>query len=130
MKGKITLRNPIKIDGKKVKEITYDTEKITIDDYLAAIERGGRTGLSIETDYGAHLQLGFAAVVGANPDIAVEDLQRITGYDLIQFTDVGMLFTRGREDQMVKPSEETSEPTQDDTPSALMKSDEEDSKSS
>lgn len=122
MKGTIVLRNPIKINGKKVKEITFDTEKITLDDYMAAVEKGDKTNFSVHSDKGAQLYFGFYAAIKENPSIDITDLQRVTGYDLMQFLDVGFLFTVGREDQMEEPSEETSETTQEDSAQAPQKS--------
>lgn len=125
MKGTIILRNPIKIDGKKVKEITYDTEKITIEDYLAAMEKGDKQSVTAHTDKGAQLYLGFYAAIEENPKIDIGDLQRVTGYDLIQFSDIGFLFTVGREAPQDDQSEETSEPTPEDSQSAPTKSEKE-----
>ena len=53
MKGTINLRNQIMIDGKKIAELTYDTEKITPELYLKALnytvaKGNGVTGANIK----------------------------------------------------------------------------------
>ena len=129
MKGTITLRNPIKVDGKKVDSLSYDTEKITMDDYFEACDKAAGKGGSpfegetfIEKDHKVHLYLGFYAVVEENKGITIEDMTRIKGFDLIQFTNIGTLFTLGLEGQKEETSEGTSEPTQEDSPSPRTKS--------
>lgn len=129
MKGTIILRNPIKINGKKVETLKYDTEKITSDDFFDACTRAGSGSANpfagttfIEKDHKTHLYLGFYAVVNANKDVTIEDMLRITGFDLIQFTNIGALFTVGLDRQPEETSEETSEPTAEDSQSAPTKS--------
>lgn len=117
MKGKISLRNPIMIDGVQINELTYDTEKITTDLYLKAInlavaKGNGITGSNIKVDAGAQLTLGMYAVLADNPRFDITDIERVSGSDLMQIVEVGMSFTLGREDQTAEPSEEQSETTQ------------------
>ena len=115
MKGKIELKKSIMIDGKEVKSLTYDTDKITTESYLRALSHatqksGGITGVSIKLDAGAHLVLGMYAVIADNPEYDITDIERVSGSDIIQLVDVGMAFTLGREVLTAEPSEEQSDP--------------------
>lgn len=116
MKGTIELKKAIMIDGIEVKSLTYDTEKITIESYLKALSHatqksGGITGVNIKLDAGAHLVLGMYAVIAENPQYDITDIERVSGSDIIQFVDIGMAFTLGREGLTAGPSEEQSETT-------------------
>lgn len=122
MKGEIPLRNPIKINGKKVSKLTYDTEKISIDDVLDAYAHSKERTYAVEQDHGVSLYLGFYAVIKENKEIDIEDLKRLVGFDLIQLTNIGSLFSIGWVGPKADSSEETSEPTADDSQSAPTKS--------
>lgn len=116
MKGNIELKKAIMIDGKEVKNLTYDTDKITVELYLRALSHataksGGITGVSIKLDAGAHLVLGMYAVIAENPKYDITDIERVSGSDIFQFVDIGMAFTIGREELIAKPSEKQSETT-------------------
>lgn len=73
--GTLTLKNPIMIDGKKVKEVTYNSNEI--DGILfatAEAKKKAAAGMknttitpAAEFDVGLHLYLGFAAIVAVNP---------------------------------------------------------------
>ena len=125
-KKEITLRYPIKINGKTVSKLTYNFEKITIDDLQDAFAHAnGTNDRFVEQDHGVALYLGFYAVIEENKEIDIEDLKRLKGYDLIQLTNLGTLFTIGWEGQTDDSSEETSEPTADASLSAPTKSEKE-----
>lgn len=116
MKGIIELNKAIRIDGTNVKELSYDTDKITVDLYLKAINRAvtqgnGITGANIKIDAGAQLVLGMYAVIADNPAYDITDVERITGADIMKVAMVGMAFTLGREDQTEEQSEAPSEVT-------------------
>ncbi len=116
MKGIIELNKAIRIDGTDVKELSYDTDKITVDLYLKAINRAvtqgnGITGANIKIDAGAQLMLGMYAVIADNPAYDITDVERITGADIMKVAMVGMAFTLGREDQTEEQSEAPSEVT-------------------
>lgn len=115
MKGKIELKKAIMIDGNEVNTLTYDTDKISVESYLKALSRatqksGGITGVNIKLDAGAHLILGMYAVLAENPQYDITDIERVTGYDIIQLVDIGMAFIIGREEQTTEPSEKQSDP--------------------
>lgn len=115
MKGKIELKKAIMIDGNEVNTLTYDTDKITVESYLRALSHatqksGGITGVNIKLDAGAHLVLGIYAVLAENPQYDITDIERVSGYDIIQLVDIGMAFIIGREEQTTEPSEKQSDP--------------------
>ncbi len=131
MKGTIVLRNPIKINGKKVEKLKYDTEKITPDDFFDSCTRatsgaGLMSGTTfIERDHKTHLYFGMYSVVEENKEVTIEDMLRITGYDVIQLTNIGAFFTLGLERRPGETSDETSEHTAEDSQSAPTKSEKE-----
>lgn len=97
--NKIELRNPIMINGVEVKELSYNTGKISSDQFcaidIARMEKsGGRANVSpVEFDHVFHFYLGCAAVIAVNPHIDIKDLERVTGWDIIQLTRIGQNFT-------------------------------------
>lgn len=110
---KLKLNNPIMINGKKVKELTYDADAITVNLFAEAEARklkattskaGGSAG-AFELDYTLHLYLGMMAVLAINPEIDVTDLERISGIDLTAVMRIGRNFTTTRS---AGPSEENS----------------------
>ena len=74
---KLTLQNPITINGKKVKTLTYDTG-------------------DCELDYSLHAYLAMMAIVAVNSDIDVSDLERISGPDVMELMRIGRNFTTAR----------------------------------
>ncbi|NLH01183.1 MAG: early nodulin 20 (N-20) [Clostridiales bacterium] len=109
-KKALKLHNPIAINGKQVTELTYDPTEITALQFSeacarsAAIEKSKTFSFKLkENDYSLHLYLGMMAVIAVNPDIDISDLERIRGFDTLELTDIGMLFTLRR---LEAPSEE------------------------
>ena len=94
----LKLKTPIKINGKEVRELTYDIEAVTSDLYLEALARkttpvkGQLTGALAEIDAGIHLTIGMAAVIAVNPEYDFEDLNRIKGRDIVSIMKVGRSF--------------------------------------
>ena len=103
MKETVKLRQPLMINGKKRKELSYDIEKITGDQFIEADARAhskatqiGKVSLNVaETDTSFQLYLGFMAVIAENPDIDIADLERINGCDIMTFYRIGRNFTKG-----------------------------------
>ena len=100
---KIILRKPIMINGKEVRELTYDVTQITAGQFCEAESRknaasgGKNTGFTMhETDSALHLYLGMMAVIAANPHIDVTDLERIKGMDMVKLATVGRNFIFGQ----------------------------------
>lgn len=99
MKKTLTLDMPITIDGKQVKELTYDALEITAQQFSEACARSSALDKNKtfsfkmrENDYALHLYLGMMAVVAVNPSIDISDLERIKGNDVLKLSDIGMLF--------------------------------------
>lgn len=111
MSNKIMLQEPITINGKQVKELTYDALQITAQQFSEACARSSAIDKNKsfsfkmrENDYSLHLYLGMFAIIAVNPDIDITDLERIKGFDVLAIADIGMLFTLRRS---VAPSEES-----------------------
>lgn len=117
------LTNPIMIDGKEVKELTYDADEITSMQFIEAEGRAleymgqGRVG-AIEMDAGHQLYLGMFAIIAVNPNIDIRDLERIKGADLIKLMRIGRNFTISSEESEERNSVQPSETIQ--KPSALQ----------
>lgn len=84
MEKKLILSNPIMIDGKKVKELTYAPEEITCEQFdeienLVTSGRDPRTVVMPENDSKRHRYIAMMAIVAANPKIDISDLKRIKG---------------------------------------------------
>ena len=121
-KKTLTLDDPILINGKQVTELTYDPMEITAAQFSEACSRSAAldkaksvTFKMRQSDYALHLYLGMMAVIAVNPDIDISDLERIKGYDVLELTDIGMLFIYRRWEATSKEnnSEERSENTVD-----------------
>ena len=113
---KLKLLHPIKINGKEVKELTYDANEITSEAFIAAEARkfraAGRQGVTagaLEMDYSMHLQLGFAAIVAVNPEIDYNDLSRLKGADVAAVVRIGRNFI------MPSAVEESTDDSQENT---------------
>ncbi len=124
MKGILKLKNPIEINGKKVKELSYDTDAITAVLFAeadarkmrASAAKGGNLSGAVELDYSMHLYLGFAAVTAVNPEIDMSDLERLKGADVMEVMKIGRNFIikpdeDSQDDNSGEPSETTPEPS-------------------
>jgi len=117
-KGKLALKNPIKIDGKEVKEVTYDSNEI--DGILFATAESkrktaaGMKNTSItpaaEFDFGLHLYLGFAAIVAVNHSYDFSDVERIKGRDIVEVMAIGRNFMLASEQEQQQSA--SGEPTE------------------
>lgn len=132
MNRTIKLETPIKINGKIYEEFEYNPLKITATQFSEACARSSAMNksrtLSInfkQTDTALHLYLGMMSIIAVNPDIDITDLERIEGYDVLELTDIGMLFTyrRWAEPSKENNSAEPSESTPDTLTQASEKSD-------
>lgn len=121
--GKITLSKPVLINGVEVKEMTYDTDEISGALYAqaenakmkASGSKGGNLAGAVELDYSLHLYIGFAAVIAVNPAYTFEDMERIKGKSLREFSRIGRGFFivsgNSEADSSDEQSETTPEPT-------------------
>lgn len=121
-KNTLVLDNPIKINNEIVKELTYDPQEITAEQFSiacaksSAMEKTKTVTLKVkENDYSLHMYLGMMAVIAVNPHISVEDLERIKGFDILSLTNIGTFFTLRRQ-------AEISEENNSDEPSATTPS--------
>lgn len=123
-KGKLSLKNPVMIDGNEVKEMTYDSNEI--DGILFATAEAkkkaaaGMKNTSIspaaEFDFGLHLYLGFAAIVAANPSYDFSDVERIKGHDIVEVMAIGRNFIlTSEQEQQENDSGEPTETTPEST---------------
>lgn len=127
----LKLKNPIKIDGKDVTEVTYDSNEITgILFAEAEAMRKAAAGFknaaitpAAEFDFGLHLYLGFAAIVAANPAYAFSDVERIKGRDTVEVMAIGRNFIlTSDQEQQENDSDEPTETTPESTTQARQSS--------
>lgn len=120
----LTLKNPIKIDGKDVKELTYDINEIDALLFAEAdAKKKAATGMktmslspAAEFDPGLHLYLGFAAIIAVNRNIDFADLERMKGKDTMEVMKIGRNFMlSSEEDLQENDSDERSETTPEST---------------
>lgn len=129
----LKLRNPIKIDGKEVTEVTYDSTEINgILFAEAEAKRKAAAGFknasitpAVEFDFGLHLYMGFAAIVAANPSYDLSDVERIKGGDVVDVMAIGRNFILlSEQGQQESGSDEPTETTPESTTRAQQNSNE------
>ena len=135
----LKLKNPIKIDGKEVKELTYDINEIDALLFAEAdAKKKAATGMktmslspAAEFDPGLHLYLGFAAIIAVNRNIDFTDLERMKGRDTMEVMKIGRNFMlSSEEDSQGSDSDELSETTPESTTPAKQISKEKESPTS
>ncbi len=99
----LKLNTPIQINGKTYTEFEYNPLEITALQFSeacnlsSAISKNRKPTFNLkQTDTALHLYLGMMAIVAVNPEIDIADLERIKGYDALEISDIGMLFTYRR----------------------------------
>lgn len=115
---KLTLSNPITINGEKVKTLTYDTGAITVGMFAeaealklrATTHKAGGSAGATELDYSMHAYLAMMAIIAVNPDIDVTDLERISGPDVMELVRIGRNFTTSRSAAPSEQSDSESSP--------------------
>lgn len=110
MNGILKLDNPIMINNKQYTEFEYNPLKITAAMFSEACAKASAVTKSRtvsfnfkQTDTALHLYLGMMAIIAVNPEVDITDLERIEGYDVLELSDIGMLFTYRR---WAEPSKE------------------------
>ncbi|MBQ9000548.1 MAG: hypothetical protein IJ087_01690 [Eggerthellaceae bacterium] len=96
----VELRKPVTIDDERVRELTYDIDGITSDQFIEAeiLAANVATRLRkvsakvVELDAGFHYYLGCMAIIAANPSYSVEDIERIEGPDVLKVMRIGRNF--------------------------------------
>jgi hypothetical protein len=131
-KNTLVLDNPILINGAEVKELTYDPQEITAEQFSVACAKSAAMDKSKtmtfkvkENDYALHLYLGMMAVIAVNPGIAIADLERIKGFDILDLTNIGTFFMlrKSAVPSEAPDSDSSCEATQSTTTAASEKSD-------
>lgn len=105
--NQIKLKNPLLVNGKNLRLLTYDTDKITVEMFgdaeahklKATAKRGATSAGAFELDYTMHLYLGMMAVIAVNPEIDIADLERLTGVDMMEVMRVGRNFIAARSEE-------------------------------
>ena len=133
-KGTLPLKNPVMIEGKEFKEVTYDSSEI--DGILfatAEAKKKAAAGMknttitpAAEFDVGLHLYLGFAANIAVNPSYDFSDVERIKGRDVVEVMAIGRNFIltseQGQqENDSGEPTETTPESTTPARPTSKEK---------
>lgn len=98
MKKVYELSTPLTVNGKEVRELEYDFDAISVDDYATAdaLANEGRNPGNIrmaEFDSKMGLALFFVAVTAVNSEIDISDLKRVKGYDIIRMAGMGRNFS-------------------------------------
>lgn len=117
MKNKLTLKNPIKVNGVEISEFEYDENEITpILFAQAEALKKQDAGLknvaivpAVEFDFSLHMYLGFAAIIAVNSSIDFADMERIHGKDLVALMQIGRNFILLSEESTENDSDTTSE---------------------
>lgn len=114
----LKLKNPIKINGENITEVTYDANEI--DGILFATAESKRKNAAgmknttitpaAEFDFGLHLYLGFAAIVAVNPTYDFSDVERIKGHDVVEVMAIGRNFMLASDQE--QPENDSDEPTE------------------
>lgn len=119
MKNTLKLKNPIKINGVDVSELSYDTNEITpqLFAHAEALKKSA-AGLknvaivpAVEFDFSLHMYLGFAAIIAVNPSYDFSDMERIHGSDTVDVMKIGRNFILGSEESAESNSDDASETT-------------------
>ena len=126
MNGILKLKNPIEINGVKVKQLSYDTDAITATQFAeadakkmrASGSKGGNLSGAVELDYSFHLYLGFAAIVAVNPEVDMTDLERLKGADVMEAMKIGRNFIIRPGEDSQEQSETTPEPSTPQSPTS------------
>lgn len=96
--NKITLSEPLTVNGKELTELEYDLNKITAGQFCEAEAlrwqaAGNKPVFNVcEFDHGFHLYLGMMAVIAVMPHVDVLDLERLKARDLVKLMKIGQNF--------------------------------------
>lgn len=124
MKKMIKLRNPIKVDGKLVKELPFDTDCYTMDEHKRANKKfldqyqGGMFLQETTPEY--HLIVARILIEkSSGGSIMYEDLERLKGVDIFAVQGEGRSFLLGSEETS-ENSEEQSETIAELSPEQVL----------
>lgn len=116
MKTKLKLKNAIKVDGKAVKELQFDSDLFTLEELSRAnklLNKLQKEGMFVqETDPDYHLIIArLLAEKTSKNEISYEDLSRIKGADLFALARVGRDFLLESVEVLQENTDEELEPT-------------------
>ena len=119
MKTTIKLKNPIKVDGKEVKELPFDTDVFTLEELQRANKKIAKLK---EITYVMELDPDYQFIVASlivektsKNEISSEDLSRLKGTDLFTLTREGRNFLLESDEEVQENTEKQSEPTVEST---------------
>ncbi len=121
MLEKIILKKPIMINGTEVKELTYDFDELTVEDYTnaetAKARSMGSTGSMVQkvaqVDSSLHIYLALAAVIAVNRNYDFIDLIKIKGFDVVKLMKAGQSFFTSQ--AVTESAQDNSENSQEST---------------
>lgn len=119
MKTTIKLKNPIKVDGKEVKELPFDTDVFTLEE----MQRANRKLAKLkEVTYVVEVDPDYQFIVASlivekttKNKISSEDLSRLKGTDLFALTREGRNFLLESDGEVQENTEKQSEPIAEST---------------
>ncbi len=119
MKTTIKLKNPIKVDGKEVKELPFDTDVFTLEE----MQRANRKLAKLkEVTYVAEVDPDYQFIVASlivekttQNKISSEDLSRLKGIDLFALMREGRDFLLESDEEVQENTVEQSEPIAEST---------------
>ena len=94
---KYTLKKPIKISGKLIKELSYDFEELTAHDLMNAYDHA-RPGDDFSVSPAVELDLKYQfavtafAILKENPTFDINDIYRAQGADVMRLARLGKAF--------------------------------------
>ena len=87
---KIKLLHALKVTGVERKELEYDTELLTAEQFINCSTRAGLVSNRVmELNATLHEQLGQTAIMNADRDVDSADLDRLTGRDIVSLAQIG-----------------------------------------
>lgn len=116
MKTTLKLKNAIKVDGKEVKELQFDSDLFTLEELNRAnklLSKLQKDGMFIqETDPDYHLIVAKLVIEKTSKNkISYEDMARVKGSDLFALARVGRDFLLESVEAVQENTDEELEPT-------------------
>lgn len=122
----LKLIQPLKVNGIERKELTYDIYALTVEDYANAentkvkmLSEGSLGSGFVQTDFTLQICLGMQAIAKVNNDISIDDLKRISGYDVVSLGSIGQRFFMKPAESESNISEKQPEVTQESSTAPL-----------
>ena len=115
MKGTFKFKHPIHVQGELVKELEYDSEKVTNEAYLRALadtstanSKNSTVAIMPQADYTLLLNLGALLLTASNPGrgITSETFKLLRGADNSQLLNLGYLFIVAADGEETQESSE------------------------